>query len=507
MPSAANGAPSGAEEAPLLHLRLALEAAISKAGGLASLDATDGVVANIARALVDRNSRAARHVPRELWLYVWQYLPFVDMVAAARVCRSWRTLARAAPELWTIVEIHSSLHHQDCDCEECEESLSCAGDTNLGIARYALASLSRDKSVAVQLRSTRSQENEIFESQLIRTLTQCASRLVELRIACNDERLPSSILRGVGAFPALETLTIRSIDRWGLEEPPAFAGSSVELPALAYLDLDPSCVWPEMIDQVNLQALRSLTCTFHSPYEVIIALVAFSIATYQNVRLHWRLDPREPDLFDLEHPLPDYLDAINVVRISNLTAAHEARALELFARDRRECLALEYIDSAIALGFQACQHLDAEGGLELRCLFIDGRVDITVADTSLSEMVEISFPPEARTRTAIDWHAVPGALSSLVVDAALWEDVLRDLPAAPRVAKITLNIVDALCLECVRRADGLPPQTFAPGLLLVLEGKRRSIRPIRVTQSSVERVRVLLGATAVSLEGIAFDDE
>ncbi|EJD44980.1 hypothetical protein AURDEDRAFT_151983, partial [Auricularia subglabra TFB-10046 SS5] len=243
----------------LQSLQPELEAAIELEGGLASVDATNAVVERfrakfedcVARALSERNSRAssARLIPRELWLYIWRYLPFDDIVAASRVCRSWRALAYAAPELWTAVDIHW-LHGQCCDCDD--EEPFCAVDNNLGLARLALTTLSRNKSVAVRLRSSLYREREDFESQVIKTVTECTPRLVALDIECNDKQFASNIVRGVRVFPSLKTLTIRSIEPWRRGEPLPFAGRSVELPALQHLDLAPGCVWPTIVDQLKL---------------------------------------------------------------------------------------------------------------------------------------------------------------------------------------------------------------------------------------------------------------
>ncbi|EJD44986.1 hypothetical protein AURDEDRAFT_165856 [Auricularia subglabra TFB-10046 SS5] len=360
-------------------------------------------------------------LPDDCWLQVLQWLPMTDLISASHVCRRWRALALQNTCLWAHLDIFTRGELVSEGFDQLD-----APAPGLGIKTHSNLRLVRN------------------------ILSRSADMPLRLNVVVWDTLVSRAFIHELMAFLRciLHRLTsLRVEDHWSLLVVYHFCDLQWEFPALRELDLDSTYFSLDdnrarkrilgsgrfpMLDTLDIGcSVQSSDLPFWAGVEGVSpldgeCLYCDTLADrLSSLTLHWRPDPRTPDLL----PLPDLLESIRVVHISNPRGT----------RPRAVCapyLALVYTDSTIAL-------LDAQSGLELKW-------EITVYDRHF-DAVEVSFPAFARGRAEIDWHAVPCSLTSLIVDAALWEDVLHGLPEAAQVAKN-----HALCCRLVLSRQLLP---------------------------------------------------
>lgn len=89
---------------------------------MAILDSVEHELASALRIYNEQKLPQPR-LPVELWCRIWEGLPETEKLKMTQVCHDWRAAADDCPQLWTQLNFESTVHQDDCECEDyCGES-------------------------------------------------------------------------------------------------------------------------------------------------------------------------------------------------------------------------------------------------------------------------------------------------------------------------------------------------------------------------------------------------
>ncbi|KZV78163.1 hypothetical protein EXIGLDRAFT_784221 [Exidia glandulosa HHB12029] len=145
-------------------------------------------------------------LPVEIWLHIWEQLPLVDRVTVSHVCYHWRATTLCYPILWCSLDVFSTLHDDQCDCEKC----SLEDPIEVGESNVALLGLLLPRSLDLPLKlSVRIAGANVAFCQGVSTVLGAAyTRVVDLRIVQEYESGISCFLAQFNGFPALRRLVL-----------------------------------------------------------------------------------------------------------------------------------------------------------------------------------------------------------------------------------------------------------------------------------------------------------
>ncbi|KAH7102776.1 hypothetical protein BKA62DRAFT_698800 [Auriculariales sp. MPI-PUGE-AT-0066] len=99
------------------HARFCTSAQELQALTSAIAEAVQSVLAMSLRTFNDTTLPQPR-IPTELWCRIWEHLPPEDCLTVTHVSHNWREAASEWPQLWTSLNFESTLHNEDCECDE-----------------------------------------------------------------------------------------------------------------------------------------------------------------------------------------------------------------------------------------------------------------------------------------------------------------------------------------------------------------------------------------------------
>lgn len=213
-------------------------------------------VAELAR-YGNQHRRRLCHVPPEMWLAIWTWLPIHDVITISHVCRKWRELAVRDPSLWASFEVAFDLHHSSCGRGRCRDRMF--ADLRARIQR-ASAVLSRSGSLPLTIYITVSGDPiDYAVAALADALIPHAPRIERLGVYSSSSTI-AAVLSALPPLPELHTLHMSSFQCMKLHP------LLLLLPGykkLQRLTLPPATHWRAGRDQPFplLAQVRELRCT------------------------------------------------------------------------------------------------------------------------------------------------------------------------------------------------------------------------------------------------------
>ncbi|EJD47548.1 hypothetical protein AURDEDRAFT_163418 [Auricularia subglabra TFB-10046 SS5] len=377
-------------------------------------------------------------LPDELCLKIWHHLARRDILLVTHVCSLWRAVALACPALWRDISFIWARNSDICLCSLCVPypPLSTSFD-------YLSALVARSQEMAVRL------DIEIISAQsidipdrLIDTFAQLAPRLEHFSLRGTAPMLAVFLAR-TPCLPVLRTLTsVPHVDRFD-DTAAVDLLQSIECPKLEALDLLGPLVWPPSREAVRLAIpnVRSLSLyplrwgavlslLDECPYVCTLKIAIWPIIYHGRglVRIPSERRQRMPAL-RLTQPVRLSVECIRQFQDERFpdimldTEAVKMRdwwAVELFRPVRDADLAVTHCEQGRQL-------------LHGRCV-----VSARTAD-GRRRAIDVPYR-DMRTMPSLGAYLSLASVRTAEIHLSLWTYCLRDGPAFPALADLTLVV-------------------------------------------------------------------
>lgn len=404
----------------------------------------------IARQRNETRSLQGR-LPDELWCVAWRDLPLEDRIAVTRVCHKWRALALACPRVWCRLDMCSSLHSENCACQNCpdprsmSERLYLTHPTPLANLHLIDLVLPWSKSLPLALEvfdNARTSDGPVYE-HLANSLQPHVGRIASIELRFVDHYLVQEFLGFFPALPALRTLTTTCFYACVHKDfpfaPQSFVERHIDMPALEFLSLDRSLTWPwAQTFALSLPSLRMVTCTVGGMEDLLALLHACPRLSHIQLQLHNGFDAASADHAQLVEARAALFRAREIV-VRGVRHAIAAQVLSVFDAPTADKLFFFYSDRPSAAALQALPgHLT--GTTFLACA-IDRALDFIVLQFGGGDPRKIRSVAFPWTETVLGelWsdvpHDVPRALN---VEGAVWRMLAAHVRPMPQVQFLTL---------------------------------------------------------------------
>ncbi|KZW01829.1 hypothetical protein EXIGLDRAFT_760431 [Exidia glandulosa HHB12029] len=415
-------------------------------------------------------------LPDELWCMIWGHLSMEDRVRVTHVCGAWRQLAVGTPRLWCSLDLFSSRHDVDCDCDRCsflqdEDAICDRCDDYLLVGRSNIvlvtALLPRSQQLPLHLHVDAphcNTDGDVLDELAVALLAH-AHRLEVISIDSEDENTVLCLFNGLGpTLPALRVLDCKAACL-----PTLVQALPATLPCLQTVDLRDG--WGHFEDEADVPSFPSVhTLHFRLIYQKDLDsyLNTFPSVQHLHVTLSSEAMRTTPAV-----PLSGRTNAgsISSVHVYDVSPGYEDAVLALFYDVRLPLLVLVYDPSSEDISKCPTPYsglhifVDLSRPTMLHCSAMDAKNAVLSAEGD-GKRREIRIPSSV---VGLLWQSLSTThLSTVRIDASLFFDLFSgsvppEFPAL-RLFEIALkasdDFIDVLREDIIRRI----PSISAPSL-------------------------------------------
>ncbi|KZV93546.1 hypothetical protein EXIGLDRAFT_835616 [Exidia glandulosa HHB12029] len=483
--------------------------AISENLSTASVTSED--IATALRQLCDKkltaclraSTVALPQLPNETWGLIWQLLSLRDRVRVTHVSRTWRAIALGNSRLWSTLDLTSSLHRDDCECDECASAVgphAKGHGYDVALARLsALLERSAGSPLTCSLKFIRDAAPTPPSSvtSISGILGPHAAALVSLTLVYRNDEWIKPFLVVIRDSSQLCHLELNAMRAPG---PRSLISTIITIPILRLRHLNTGVGYIWDLNGSFFPALTRLEITFTAIDQVRAAL--HDCPMLQELRAHLELVELGP--IRVYKEIASQCARLTRITLFQVPITWTREHVHAFAPDAATDVQLEYIASMRAPGsipLHPAHVLD--GPAEGTIVYSQLRGPIRFTANEFNRAVAIQLHDQTRCRK-LSWSTTTGSMT--VVDA-LWAAVdaasIVELIIPWELRGMVLGTIDSL--PAVEHVIISPPSIkFQPPGVQSL-GVHSSVWPaeVRATLPALSRVTISSGNFAYHGEAVS----